>query len=33
MRKLAVSYTQDGFSPEGWLWKGDAKGEPLKDTS
>src|SRR5580658_6299584 len=30
---VAVRYTQDAFSRSGWLWPGDAKGEPLKATS
>src|SRR5258708_12350620 len=30
---IAVRYTQDAFSRSGWLWPGDAKGEPLKATS
>src|SRR5205807_780759 len=30
---IAVRYTQDAFSPSGWLWPVDDKGEPLKSTS
>src|SRR5436305_13592113 len=30
---IAVRYTQDAFSPSGWLWAVDAKGETLKATS
>src|SRR5450830_1106649 len=30
---IAVRYTQDAFSRSGWLWRVDAKGEPLKTTS
>src|SRR3546814_10135222 len=30
---IAVRYTQDAFSRSGWLWPGDAKGEPLNATS
>src|SRR5580658_3398512 len=30
---IAGRYTQDAFSRSGWLWRGDAKGEPLKATS
>src|SRR5262249_60011070 len=30
---IAVRYTQDAFSPSGWLWPVDAKGEPLNATS
>src|SRR5699024_12533531 len=29
---IAVRYTQDAFSPSGWLWPVDAQGEPLKAT-
>src|SRR5258708_8205748 len=31
--RIAGRYAQDLFSPSGWLWAGDAKGEPLKATS
>src|SRR5438128_5968936 len=30
---IAVRCTQDAFSRSGWLWRVDAKGEPLKATS
>src|SRR5258708_37039994 len=31
--RIAGRYAQDLFSPSGWLWAGDAKGEPLKASS
>src|SRR2546430_4526 len=30
---IQVRYAQDAFSRSGWLWRVDAKGEPLKATS
>src|SRR5207245_616409 len=30
---IAVRYTQDAFSRSGWVWRVDAKGEPVKATS